>query len=271
MIISIDKNHSIFQSKQYQKDIIPFQLLELIKEFPILLVSDENSFVIGASHPDMPVWIWTADSITDKAKAELAEYFYNRFKDKRILKFVAKPMIAEILSNTFATKNNISKSVVHMQSFENRRVIPPKKQNVIIERPTAKDINGISICLCNFDKECFGEENKSPADYIDIASKLLNNQYCFIVKDEDGVVAMAHGTRETEKYVAVSRVYTLPAYRKKGYASAIVAHISDLILQNGKTPTLYTDMSNPSSNTAYKNVGYVEQSPIDEVTLEWDD
>lgn len=27
-------------------------------------------------------------------------------------------------------------------------------------------------------------------------------------------------------------------------------------------------MSNPSSNTAYKNIGYVEQSPIDEVSLE---
>jgi predicted GNAT family acetyltransferase len=39
-------------------------------------------------------------------------------------------------------------------------------------------------------------------------------------------------------------------------------------LQNGKTPTLYTDVSNPSSNTAYKNIGYVEQSPIDEVSLE---
>lgn len=271
MIITIDKNHSIFQSQQYQKDIIPFQLLEIIKEFPILLVSDENSFVIGSSHPDMPVWIWTADSISDKAKNELAEYFYNRFKDKRKLKFVAKPIIAEILSNTFATKKNIAKSVVNMQSFENRKVIPPKNQNVVIEKPTEKDVNGIAICLCNFDKECFGEENKSPADYIDIASKLLNNQYCFIVKDEDSVVTMAHGTRETEKYVAVSRVYTLPAYRKKGYASAIVAHISDLILQNGKTPTLYTDMSNPSSNTAYKNVGYVEQSPIDEVTLEWED
>ena len=132
MIISIDKNHSIFQSQQYQKDIIPFQLLEIIKEFPILLVSDENSFVIGASHPDMPVWIWTADSISDKAKTELAEYFYNQFKDKRKLKFVAKPIIAEILSNTFATKKNIAKSVVNMQSFENKTVIPAKNQNVVI-------------------------------------------------------------------------------------------------------------------------------------------
>ncbi len=270
MIITIDKNHSIFQSQQYQKDIVPFQLLELIKEFPILLVSDENSFVIGASHPDMPVWIWTADNISDKAKTELAEYFYNQFKDKRKLKFLAKPIIAEILSAAFATKKNIAKSVVHMQSFENRKVIPAKNQNVVIEKPTEKDINGIAICLCNFDKECFGEENKSPADYIDTAAKLLNNQYCFIVKDEDKVVAMAHGTRETEKFVAVSRVYTFPAYRKKGYASAIVAHISKLILDKGKIPTLYTDLSNPSSNAAYKNVGYVEQSPVDEVTLEWE-
>lgn len=270
MIISIDKNHAIFQSKQYQKDIIPFQLLELIKEFPILLVSDESNFVIGVSHPDMPVWIWTADNISDEVKTELAEYFYNQFKERGKLKFVAKPIIAEMLSATFATKKNIAKSVVHMQSFENRKVISAKNQNVVIEKPTKKDVNGMAICLCNFDKECFGEENKTPTDYITIAEKLLNNQYCFIVKAEDEVVAMAQSTRETDRYIAVSRVYTMPEYRKKGYASAIVAHISKLILDKGKIPTLYTDLSNPSSNTAYKNVGFVEQSPVDEVTLEWE-
>ncbi len=270
MIITIDKNHSIFQSQQYQKDIIPFQLLELIKEFPILLVSDENSFVIGASHPDMPVWIWTADNISDEAKTELAEYFYNQFKERGKLKFVAKPIIAEMLSQPFIQNNKARKTVINMQSFENRKVIPAKNQNVIIENPTENDINGIAICLCNFDKECFGEENKSPTNYITIAEKLLNNQYCFVIKDEDKVVAMAQSTRETDRYIAVSRVYTMPEYRKKGYASAIVAHISKLILDNGKIPTLYTDLSNPSSNTAYKNVGFVEQSPVDEVTLEWE-
>ena len=62
----------------------------------------------------------------------------------------------------------------------------------------------------------------------------------------------------------------MPEHRKKGYESAIVAHIIELILKKGKIPTLYTDLSNPSSNQAYKNVGFIEQAPVDEISLKWD-
>ncbi len=269
MITSIDKNHPIFQSEEYQKDIVPFQLLEFIKEYPILLVSDEKSYIIGSSHPDMPVWIWTSDNILENAKNELTQYFYNLFKEKETLKLVAKPKIAKILSQPFIENKNSTKSIVNMQSFENRKVIPAKNQNVIIVKPTENDIEGIALCLCNFSAECFGDTQKTPNNYTETAKKLLNDPFCCIIKDKNQVVAMAHSTRESEKYIAISRVYTHPQYRKRGYASAIVAKISQLILEKGKIPTLYTDMSNPSSNTAYKNVGFVELSPIDEVFLEW--
>ena len=89
------------------------------------------------------------------------------------------------------------------------------------------------------------------------------------IKENEKAVAMARSSRENEKFVAVNGVYTLPEHRNKGYASAIVACISDLILQNEKTPALYTDLSNPSSNTAYKNIGFTEQAPIDQVYLDW--
>ncbi len=269
MITSIDKYHPIFQSEEYQKDIVPFQLMELIKEYPILLVSDEKSYIVGSSHPDMPVWIWTSDEITKEAKEELTEYFYNQFKNQNSLKLVAKPLIAKILSQPFIENKNSTKSIVNMQSFENRKVIPAKNKNVVIEKPTENDIEGISLCLYNFSAECFGDTQKTPNDYTETAKKLLNDPLCYVIKDKNQVVAMAHSTRESEKYIAISRVYTHPQYRKKGYASAIVAKISEEILQNGKIPTLYTDMSNPSSNRAYKNVGFVEQSPVDEVSLKW--
>lgn len=90
-----------------------------------------------------------------------------------------------------------------------------------------------------------------------------------LIKENGKAVAMARSSRENGEFVAVNGVYTLPEHRNKGYASAIVACISDFILQNGKTPALYTDLSNPSSNRAYKNIGFTEQTPIDQVYLDW--
>ena len=76
MFKNIDKNNDIFKSDAYRKDVVPFQLLELIKENPILLVSDEKSFIIGASHPDMPVWVWTSDEKLKIAKKQLFFFKY---------------------------------------------------------------------------------------------------------------------------------------------------------------------------------------------------
>ena len=46
-------------------------------------------------------------------------------------------------------------------------------------------------------------------------------------------------------------------HRGKGYASACVAAMSQHLLDGGKTfCTLYTDLSNPTSNKIYQNIGY---------------
>ena len=270
MFKNIDKNNRIFKSDAYRKDIVPFQLLELIKENPIMLISDEKSFIIGASHPEMPVWVWTSDEIDNDTKAELARYFYGYFeKGRQKFSFVAKPETAKLLTGIFIENKNPKISVVNMQSYKNKKVIPPKNKEAVIEKPTEKDISAIAELLRNFSLECYGKASDNAEEYINGAKKAVNDPYCRVIKEDGKAVAMARSSRENEEFVAINGVYTAPEHRKKGYASAIVAHISNLILQNGKTPALYTDLSNPSSNTAYKNIGFTEQAPIDQVYLDW--
>lgn len=270
MIKNIDKYNIIFKSDDYRNDVVPFQLLELIKENPILLVSDEKNFIIGASHPEMPVWVWTADEIEESAAASLAEYFYGTFsKDRQKFSFVAKPETAKLLTEYFIKRKNAKVSVLNMQSYKNEKVIPAKNQDAVIEIPTENDVSSIAGILKNFSLECFGNALSNDEEYVNTAKKLLNDRYLRVIKENGKVVAMARSSRENDEFVAVNGVYTVPEHRRKGYASAIVAYISDLILQNGKTPALYTDLSNPSSNTAYKNIGFTEQAPIDQIYLEW--
>ena len=55
----------------------------------------------------------------------------------------------------------------------------------------------------------------------------------------------------------VSGVYTPPALRNHGYATACVASLSQLLLDEGhEFCTLYADLSNPTSNSIYKKMGY---------------
>jgi predicted GNAT family acetyltransferase len=60
----------------------------------------------------------------------------------------------------------------------------------------------------------------------------------------------AHGTR-------VQYVYTPPSQRKKGYASAAVAALSERLLAEGSPRCfLFTNAANPTSNKIYQALGY---------------
>jgi len=77
------------------------------------------------------------------------------------------------------------------------------------------------------------------------------------VWDDDGMVSMTGSSRGTPNGKTISVVYTPPEHRGKGYASGCVSALSQWLLDDGnRFCTLYTDLSNPTSNKIYQNVGY---------------
>ncbi len=95
-----------------------------------------------------------------------------------------------------------------------------------------------------------------------ITERLLMDENLFIwlaSADGDGPqpVSMAAKARPTETGVAINLVYTPPAYRRRGYASACVASLSQQLLEDGwQFCTLFTDLTNPTSNHIYQTIGY---------------
>ncbi len=75
--------------------------------------------------------------------------------------------------------------------------------------------------------------------------------------DDKGPTSMARWTGRTPHGVRVSLVYTPPEQRRRGYASACVAGLSRKLLDSGlRLLFLYTDLSNPTSNSIYQRIGY---------------
>lgn len=82
----------------------------------------------------------------------------------------------------------------------------------------------------------------------------------YIWCDQSGIpVAMNSVGRPTRQGISISAVYTPKSFRKKGYASALVAATSQSLLDGGKKfCVLYADLANPTSNKIYQNIGYQE-------------
>lgn len=78
-------------------------------------------------------------------------------------------------------------------------------------------------------------------------------------------VAMAIWTGRTWHGARVVGVYTPPALRGRGYATACVAELSRLLMANGRQFCfLTTDLANPTSNRIYARIGY---RPVVDVDL----
>jgi len=77
---------------------------------------------------------------------------------------------------------------------------------------------------------------------------------------EDGCpVSQNYNERCTPNGAAISGVYTPPQYRGKGYASSVVADLSQTLLDRGyKFCYLFADASNPVSCGIYRNIGYYD-------------
>jgi len=72
----------------------------------------------------------------------------------------------------------------------------------------------------------------------------------------------------TPNGIRVSYVYTPPDRRGRGYASALVARVSQAQLDAGKRFCfLYTDMTNPTSNGIYRKLGYQQVAESAEVKI----
>ena len=70
-------------------------------------------------------------------------------------------------------------------------------------------------------------------------------------------VSLAGFSGPTPTGIRVGPVYTPPPHRRLGYATTLVADLSQWLLGQGyRSCFLYTDLSNPTSNHIYETIGY---------------
>jgi predicted GNAT family acetyltransferase len=74
--------------------------------------------------------------------------------------------------------------------------------------------------------------------------------------DDGAPVAMAGVFDAVSGVARVGPVYTPPDRRGRGYASALVAAVSEAVRTRGERCILYTDLQNPTSNSIYRALGY---------------
>jgi RimJ/RimL family protein N-acetyltransferase len=89
------------------------------------------------------------------------------------------------------------------------------------------------------------------------ASTAASSRAYLWLDNDDQPVSFLFNSREVEGWASIGPVYTPPALRGRGYATALVAAVSRHFLAQGRPGcTLFTDLENPTSNAIYERIGY---------------
>lgn len=181
---------------------------------------------------------------------------------------MARQAVAEAFAALWRDRTGAGHRIgMRQRIYELRQVVPPDYPPGEFRPAAVEDIELARQWGRGFYEDCFGDEHYERT--MATAEEMVKNGTLFMWAD-GAPRSMAGRTRPTPHGEAVSFVYTPPGERRKGYATAVVARLSQQILDEGKLfCTLYTDLSNPTSNSIYQKVGY---RPIaDVIDINFDD
>ena len=149
----------------------------------------------------------------------------------------------------------------HAQGVYRLERVRPARTASGSSRPATDDDRPVLLeWLHAFSLEALGEAEPDQANLERMLALRLgaSPESGFVLWEDGGVPVSATGFGSpTPNGTRIGPVYTPPEHRGRGYASALVAEVSQARLDAGRRFCfLYTDLANPTSNKIYVDLGY---------------
>jgi uncharacterized protein len=192
---------------------------------------------------------------SEDANAQAQELLISEILEKNlsIPGILAEENTAMIFKSIWESKSNTS-----LKLFRKERVHKLEKCNEIdisdgeMRKAAEQDIDLLTKWNAAFHKDI--NESISDEQARNMISSMLGQIYIWVDKE---IVSVCSSARETMQSRIINLVYTPPENRGKGYASSLVKTCCSRILDSEKKFCgLFTDLSNPTSNSIYKKIGF---------------
>lgn len=162
---------------------------------------------------------------------------------------------SELFSTIWSRKSKLD---MHQGVYELTELIMPKIDEMQIHQATDADLSVCRQFLEGFIRDAFPDDENIEDRAQEIAERNIKAKSLYLLKDKKNrFVSMAGKVRESKNAGTVSLVYTPNELRGNGYGSLVTAMVSKEVLDSGKEKcNLFTDLSNPTSNSIYSKIGY---------------
>jgi GNAT superfamily N-acetyltransferase len=158
--------------------------------------------------------------------------------------------LAEQLAQLSGTEVRVR---VRQRLYELTQIEPVPRAAGALRRAGASDVERVARCYAEFVEEVNLPHRANARDW---ASAMIASGSAFFWEHSSGG-CLACLSRETPNGRAIGPVYTPPAARRRGYATSLVAELSQRVLTSGKRfACLFADDANATSNRIYESIGF---------------
>ena len=170
---------------------------------------------------------------------------------------VGAPPEAESFARAWAARTGATLRTVRGQGvFKLERVEPVSDVQGRMRGATSEDRRQLIRWWDAFTAEAIGEDAVGLGSETAVDHRFEAESAGIVVWEDGEPVSFAAYGNPTPHGVRICPVYTPPDRRRKGYASALTAALSERLLGTYRFCFLFTDLANPTANRIYEPIGY---------------
>lgn len=237
-------------------DSITYSVLKNIMQYNCNdIYTNNESIIICYSNPPYPIWVWCKDISNKEDILSISNILIKEYISKGKCNFI----ISEYLLNELIKVNDIFKKLIYKMELLSYKLEEINNINYkcdgYMRKATMKDVDYLTL----INKDAHYEMEGFTFSLDECKNKvidLINHDNLYVWCNDNHEIVATTNVLVDGIYSKISLVYTVPSYRRKGYAINLVYSVSKILLDNKLIPILYTDGGYKASNECYKKIGY---------------
>ena len=223
------------------------------KPFMVALMQDQDCRAAAFTSSNRPLMIFSHRDCPQEAWAPVVAMVREELKST--LRIIGTVRDVQAFLRHCSPDHSNAPAMVHI-AHGLQQVIRPRSSQGQARVAMANDLKQIHDWVPRFIRDSFGDLKIPLPDPKMTEKAVLAGRY-WVWENEGALVSMASFLRPNPEGVALGMVYTPPEARGRGYASNLVADMSQFQLDQGKKwVALFTNADNPTSNKIYRAIGY---------------
>lgn len=254
-LLHYQNQSDVIDCKLLVNDEVTFSVLvSILQNECTSIFTNHESVIICHSLNPYPVWIWCKDEKNIEDMVKIAACLKEEFPLEKDYTYNLSYEVLERLKamDSYFENVEIKVNLLSYQLNKMNEIHVPCDGDICLARK--EELEYLTKLWHDLCLEMEGSDHDKEHCRKRVLAHLAEGQLYTWRNENDKIVAITARTAVQGR--KISAVYTLPEYRRRGYAINLVSKVTEYILQDGAVPILYTDADYGASNECYKKIGY---------------